>query len=91
MWNHLYQAIHKLRNEGCSATVEFSLYPTQYGSVTILNEIWARLVHEIKQQFLVFKQHYTYFFTFFHPHVFLKNTNNVTRTTLPNGLRISKS
>ena len=27
---------------------------------------------------------YTYFYTFFYLHVFLKNTNNVTRTTLPN-------
>ena len=28
------------------------------------------LVHIFKQQFLVFKQHYTYFYTFFHPHIF---------------------
>ena len=27
---------------------------------------------------------YTYFYTFFYLHVFLKNINNVTRTTLPN-------
>ena len=27
---------------------------------------------------------YTYFYTFFYLHVFLKYTNNVTRTTLPN-------
>ena len=33
--------------------------------------------------FSVFK-HYTYFHILFHPHVFLKNTNNVTRTMLPN-------
>jgi len=26
------------------------------------------------------------FYALFYPHVFLKNTNNVTRTTLPNGL-----
>ena len=25
-----------------------------------------------------------YFHTFFHSHVFLKNTNNITRITLPN-------
>ena len=31
----------------------------------------------------MFKQYYTYFHTLFHPHVFPKNTNNVTRTTLP--------
>ena len=37
-----------------------------------------------KQQFSVFKQHYTYFHTFFHLYIFSKNTNNVTRTTLPN-------
>ena len=38
--------------------------------------------------FLVFKQHYTYFYTHFYtlfqPHVFLKNTNNVPRITLSN-------
>ena len=38
-----------------------------------------------EQQFSVFKQHYTYFYTFFHSHVFKKNTSNVIRTTLPNG------
>ena len=43
------------------------------------------LVHALKQQFSVFKQYYTYFHTLFHLHVFSKNTNNVTRTTLPNG------
>ena len=43
------------------------------------------LVHVFKHMFLVFKQHYTYFYTLFHPHVFLKNTKNVIRTTLPNG------
>ena len=32
----------------------------------------------------MFKQHYTYFHTLFHPRLFLKNTNNVTRITLPN-------
>jgi len=35
--------------------------------------------------FLIFKQYYTYFHTFFYPHVFSKNTNNFTRTILPNG------
>ena len=38
----------------------------------------------------MFKQHYTYFYTFFHPHIFLKNTNNITKTTLSNGLQISQ-
>ena len=32
--------------------------------------------------FSVFKQHYMYFHTFFHPHVFSKNTNNVTKQPL---------
>jgi len=32
----------------------------------------------------MFKQHYTYFHTLFHLHVFPKNTNNITKTTLPN-------
>ena len=35
-----------------------------------------------KQQFSVFKQHYTYFHIFFHPHVFSKNTNNVTKSNI---------
>ena len=43
------------------------------------------MVPQLKEQFSVFKQHYMYFHTLFHPHVFLKNTNNVTRITLPNG------
>ena len=47
---------------------------------------WGCLVGEFKQQFLVFKQHYTYFHLLFHRHIFSKNTNNLTRTTLPNGL-----
>jgi len=34
----------------------------------------------------MFKQHYTYFQTLFHPHVFPKNTNNITKNLLPNGL-----
>ena len=40
---------------------------------------------EFKHMFLVFKQHYTHFHTFFHPHVFPKNINNFTRIMLPNG------
>ena len=46
--------------------------------------LWGRLVQEFKHMFLVFKQHYMYFYTLFHPHVFSKNINNATRTTLPN-------
>ena len=34
--------------------------------------------------FSVFKQHYKYFHTLFHPHVVPKNINNVTKTILPN-------
>ena len=45
----------------------------------------SRSVHVFKHMFLVFKQHYTYFYILFHPHVFLKNTKNVTRIILPNG------
>ena len=44
------------------------------------------LIHVLKQQFLVFKQYYTYFYTFFNPHIFSKNTNNITKTILSNGL-----
>ena len=45
-----------------------------------------RLVRYFEQQFSVFKQYYMYFHTLFHPHIFSKNTNNVTKTTLTNGL-----
>ena len=34
--------------------------------------------------FSVFKQHYKYFHTLFHPHIVPKNINNVTKTILPN-------
>ena len=34
--------------------------------------------------FSVFKQHYKYFHTLFHPHVVPKNINNITKTILPN-------
>ena len=43
------------------------------------------LVEHLKHIFSVFKQHYTYFHTLFHPHVFKKNTNNITQTPLSNG------
>ena len=39
--------------------------------------------------FLVFKQYYMYFYTFFHPHVFSKNTNNIIRIALPNSPKFS--
>ena len=51
---------------------------------TICSPFQGCLVVYFEQQFSVFKQYYTNFYTFFHSHVFLKNTNNVTRTTLPN-------
>ena len=35
------------------------------------------LVWQFKQYFSIFKQHYTYFHTFFYPHIFSKNTNKV--------------
>ena len=38
-----------------------------------------------EQQFLVFKQYYTYFYTFF-THIFFKNTNNIIVTSLLNKL-----
>ena len=44
-----------------------------------------------EQQFSVFKQHYTYFHTLFHPHVFPKDTNNVSRTILSNGPNFQNS
>ena len=43
----------------------------------------ARLLLLFKQQFLIFKKHYTYFHKFFHQYIFLKNTNNVNRNLLP--------
>ena len=50
----------------------------------ILGGCW---VVYFKQQFSVFKQHYTYFHTFFHPHIFPKKykqlyQNNITKQTL---------
>ena len=41
------------------------------------------LVWDFELQFSIFKQHYTYFYTFY-LHVFSKNIN-ITRTTLLNG------
>ena len=42
------------------------------------------LVHVFKHILSVFKQYYTYFHILFHIHIFSKNTNNVTKSTLPN-------
>ena len=49
------------------------------------------LVKCFEQQFSMFKQHYMHFHILFHPHIFPKNTNNVTRTTLPKAPKTSKS
>ena len=42
-----------------------------------VEKIFRRLVHEFKYMFSIFKQHYTYFFTFFHLHLFLKKLKTV--------------
>ena len=43
------------------------------------------LVEHLKHMIFVFKQHYTHFYALFDPHVFQKNTNNITQTPLSNG------
>ena len=50
-----------------------------------MSTLLKTLVHVFKYMFSIFKQHYMYFHTLFHPHVFSKNTNNIIRITLPNG------
>ena len=40
----------------------------------------------LNNSFSVFKQHYTYFHTLFHSHIFQKNTNNITQSNLPNAI-----
>ena len=47
-------------------------------------ETRAYLLPLFKQQLSVFKQHYTYFHTLFHSHVFPKNTNNITKLVFLN-------
>ena len=37
----------------------------------LFQTLWSRLVHSLKYIFSVFKQHYTYFHTLFHSHIFL--------------------
>ena len=54
-------------------------------SKTYVEHFRVCLVDNLKLTISVSKQHYTYFYTLFHLHVFSKNTNNVTRTMLPNG------
>ena len=40
-----------------------------------------------KQLFLVFKQYYIYFYTFFYPHTFFKKYNKIIKTILSNRLQ----
>ena len=47
-----------------------------------------RLIELFNNMFSIFKQYYTHFHTLFYLHVFQKNTNNVTRTTLPNNPQV---
>ena len=49
----------------------------------------ACLAIKFKQQFSHFKQYYTHFHIFFHPHIFQKTPNNNSQTTLPNITHIS--
>ena len=42
------------------------------------NLLRTYLVGHFKHSFSVFKQHYTHFYTFFHPHIFQKIINNIT-------------
>ena len=44
------------------------------------------LVREFKHMFSVFKQHYTYFYTLFHPHLFPKKLKTIIQIHVPNGL-----
>ena len=41
-------------------------------------KILGHLVWLFEQHFSIFKQHYTYFYIFFHSHIFLKNTNTLS-------------
>ena len=52
-----------------------SLTLTQEGSVMThaharVQQLRDRFVYEFKHTFSVFKQYYTYFYTFFHPYIF---------------------
>ena len=62
----------------------FSPFPISNSRIFLLNShiLRSRLIQQFKQYFSIFKQHYTYFHTLFHPHVFPKNTNNVTKRPL---------
>ena len=57
--------------------------------VSFLMSFRACFIYVFKHIFSVFKYYYTYFYTLFYQHIFLKNTNNVTKTILPNRLLVS--
>ena len=50
--------------------------------IVLVGLLRSRLIELFKSMFSVFKQYYTYFYTFFHSHVFLNNTNNITKQPL---------
>ena len=52
-------------------------------NLSLLRSVWYCYLNN-SFYFLVFKQHYMYFHTLFHSHVFLQNNNNVTKIFLPN-------
>ena len=45
-------------------------------------DIMGYLVGKFKHTFEYFKQHYTYFHTLFHSHIYQKHPNNITQTPL---------
>ena len=52
--------------------------PTKFGNQLPKLKFRGCLVVYFEQQFLIFKQYYMYFHTFFHPHVFPQNNNDIT-------------
>ena len=46
------------------------------------------MVHHFKHMFLVSKQHYTYFYTLFHPHLYKKTENYCLNTRTKQTLKI---
>ena len=53
--------------------------------IVLSKSVWYMCLNTYFQ----FSNNITYIFTLFHLHIFLKNTNNVIRTILPNGPEIS--
>ena len=53
--------------------------------IYISKKLWHRvcLATHLKYKTIYFK-HYTFFYTFFHLHIYQKYPNNITQTTLPN-------